>query len=81
MGTWGLVVPTKFGQIRDLYTNQGGILRLLQTGVASGGGADYAYHSTTSPPGFSDLPTALLIGLSPPSFESFRRASEKIVTF
>ena len=25
------------------------------------GGADYAHHSTTSPPGFSDLATALAV--------------------
>ena len=29
--------------------------------ISTRGGADYAHHSTTSPPGFSDLATALLL--------------------
>ena len=30
-----------------------------QLTLSQPGGTDYAHHSTTSPPGFSDLPTAL----------------------
>ena len=44
-GAWGLQPP-------QFLTDQ---LTLSQPG-----GADYAHHSTTSPPGFSDLATGLL---------------------
>ena len=32
-----------------------------QLTLSQPGGADYAHHSTTSPPGFSDLATALVL--------------------
>ena len=39
----------------------GGAVQFLeeQLTLSQTGGADYAHHSTTSPPGFSDLATAL----------------------
>ena len=51
------------GEIMPLHKRFSTIVFLLIRAVARGGdtgGADYAHHSTTSPPGFSDLETALL---------------------
>ena len=43
-GDWGYFSPSVFGQTVNPISTRG---------------ADYAHHSTTSPPGFSDLGTAL----------------------
>ena len=45
VGGWGNVSPPVFGQTVNPISTRG---------------ADYAHHSTTSPPKFSDLATALL---------------------
>ena len=43
-GGWGAVAPQFLAE---------------QLTLSQPGGADYAHHSTTSPPGFSDLATSL----------------------
>ena len=64
LNCWALFDPeTKSKKLQKFLTDQ---LTLSQLG-----GADYAHHSTTSPPGFSDLATGLSSDKQLKSEESF----------